>query len=938
MATDMLPMRELLELALGSPDDGCVNLKMLHAFLRQLMISAKCENVNVNLKDFTGLREGGEAEMGAAALVQAAVAKGGNAGDAVQDMWEYIKLKKQVEANRKGIDNLFDMAGKIVDAVGDDRIVTWGGLGEALTGFEPDRTEKLVRQTVNGLDRAKQYYKDPTKQTQIEKTKAKVLDKFERISTGVSRKSSYAPNMARTEEEDDEEEERRGGVKGAGRDEEKGTKESSEGNSVTAMTLTESSSEGLDVDDEDFAEKTVNTLGKVAMLHGANEARLAAVDEQLQNLLKFKKTVSYMLQDLDIKSLNDKIGLLNGSDVKNLNDLLMQLTQSGGMEQLQKLIKSINKGDVDERQRMLDMQEKLLALEMDGMLGGLGGKNGKLGADGLSGGLGADGLGADGMGLDGVSGMSAAEANARMRSGLATQARKMGMAERKIDRVSEELKSAKQELKNMMELMADLMKDVQAGKETEQKVNELKEMASKLQEELGKQNELIMSMTEAISEYGAALEMLKKQVRHLQEYKADKSWVKKELALKADLALLENYITKEDFEDCLEDIGRTLGDVQSAQSSLHRLFDWEMKKLLDELMKKMTVDDFESFKKNVGEGFDQLKRRMDWIAGVAGGEEEAAGFKINKFHCVSCDRPVHALARQQPAPTVPALPGLNISKSANPYRVLETAKTRKIANKNQNNAKGPLPDHKSSSYGKAVLETETQWQKRRDFCLNRKYGKPDPILADRRDIFDMNTSGYYRVFSADDCVDVWRQDRKCGGDFTVVHPWQKRLKDNAEADDAIILKENAPASNSTETQSQNNKNNNQGEVAAVEASDSDTDEATGVVAIPVHVADLNVDIRGVSKMYYMGDAGDISVDIPPPSPAPPASSPIAPPASSPPASPQALPASTSTTLPPIQPSNGNEEVSGGASTNAEMTRMEPNRERQRKFMARRLVS
>ena len=43
-----------------------------------------------------------------------------------------------------------------------------------------------------------------------------------------------------------------------------------------------------------------------------------------------------------------------------------------------------------------------------------------------------------------------------MRGGLATQARKMGMAERKIDRVSEELKSAKQELKNMMELMAGM--------------------------------------------------------------------------------------------------------------------------------------------------------------------------------------------------------------------------------------------------------------------------------------------------------------------------------------------------------------------------------------------------------------------------------------------------------------------------------------------------
>ena len=42
----------------------------------------------------------------------------------------------------------------------------------------------------------------------------------------------------------------------------------------------------------------------------------------------------------------------------------------------------------------------------------------------------------------------------QMKNGLSTQARKMGMAERKIDRVSEELKSAKQELKNLMELVA----------------------------------------------------------------------------------------------------------------------------------------------------------------------------------------------------------------------------------------------------------------------------------------------------------------------------------------------------------------------------------------------------------------------------------------------------------------------------------------------------
>ena len=52
----------------------------------------------------------------------------------------------------------------------------------------------------------------------------------------------------------------------------------------------------------------------------------------------------------------------------------------------------------------------------------------------------------------------------------------------------------------------------------------------------------------------------------------------------------------------MDDIGKSLNDMQNQQTSLNRLFDGEMKKLLDELMKRMTLDDFDSFRKNVDDG------------------------------------------------------------------------------------------------------------------------------------------------------------------------------------------------------------------------------------------------------------------------------------------------------------------------------------------------
>ena len=50
VSADSLPMSEVLDMALGSPDDGCVNLVLLHAVIKRLVVFVGAENIHVNIK------------------------------------------------------------------------------------------------------------------------------------------------------------------------------------------------------------------------------------------------------------------------------------------------------------------------------------------------------------------------------------------------------------------------------------------------------------------------------------------------------------------------------------------------------------------------------------------------------------------------------------------------------------------------------------------------------------------------------------------------------------------------------------------------------------------------------------------------------------------------------------------------------------------------
>ena len=69
----------------------------------------------------------------------------------------------------------------------------------------------------------------------------------------------------------------------------------------------------------------------------------------------------------------------------------------------------------------------------------------------------------------------------------------------------------------------------------------------------------------SLAEYSAAIEALKQQIKALREQKADCSWVLQELAFKVDSTVLDDYVTQEEIDDCLDDFSRILMELQDVQ-------------------------------------------------------------------------------------------------------------------------------------------------------------------------------------------------------------------------------------------------------------------------------------------------------------------------------------------------------------------------------------
>ena len=104
-----------------------------------------------------------------------------------------------METNKKGLDELFLKTGRIIDDVGGGRTITWEALDEQLRGAAVGRresTETLVEGAVEGLEKAKGYFrKEEAKMEILEKKRVRVMDDF----LAAAAAAAAAPKISRNE-------------------------------------------------------------------------------------------------------------------------------------------------------------------------------------------------------------------------------------------------------------------------------------------------------------------------------------------------------------------------------------------------------------------------------------------------------------------------------------------------------------------------------------------------------------------------------------------------------------------------------------------------------------------------------------------------------------------------------------------------------------------
>ncbi|PIK46062.1 putative glutamine-rich protein 2 isoform X3 [Apostichopus japonicus] len=231
-----------------------------------------------------------------------------------------------------------------------------------------------------------------------------------------------------------------------------------------------------------------------------------------------------------------------------------------------------------------------------------------------------------------------------------------------------------------------------------------------LQAEVDKLNQTCIHMVEEHNAKQKHIDALYTFVDRLQENKADKEHVTMEIDVKADKRALENKISRNQFEGTVDEISRNLNSVMEKLSGIHAditepfSVETELSDLY--LLFKYSIAYQSAWQQAVGEikvdvenkldrmELDPLKAYLDKRIKAANAKvirkepdmpEDAAGFRkqlIQKFHCISCDRPLD-MAPQAPLASLPESKGLPGTRSGRPYTTFELEQIRAAQKSNQ---------------------------------------------------------------------------------------------------------------------------------------------------------------------------------------------------------------------------------------------------------------
>ncbi|XP_022054228.2 glutamine-rich protein 2 isoform X2 [Acanthochromis polyacanthus] len=217
-------------------------------------------------------------------------------------------------------------------------------------------------------------------------------------------------------------------------------------------------------------------------------------------------------------------------------------------------------------------------------------------------------------------------------------------------------------------LLSDREKNVQLLNDVQKSILQLQADCEKLQEITG-------SLWEDSRQKQNHIEKLFRMTEQLEVKKADKQMVETEI--KADKCVLDTKVSRLQLDLVREQLTSMFHELLNKVTDQEQDWSKVMERLSTEMERKLNRIELDSVKKQLEDQWKNIQEKLQ--AQEAPEHEDAAGIRkqlVDRFHCLSCDRPI---VKHFPGPhlvTLPSSPAFPSHKSMRPFTVYAMEQVR----------------------------------------------------------------------------------------------------------------------------------------------------------------------------------------------------------------------------------------------------------------------
>ncbi|XP_063446077.1 glutamine-rich protein 2-like isoform X7 [Mytilus trossulus] len=359
---------------------------------------------------------------------------------------------------------------------------------------------------------------------------------------------------------------------------------------------------------------------------------------------------------------------------------------------------------------------------------------------------------------------------------------KLGRLSESHDSLTKRVEILEEELKNKLDkgaldnlnVSSDLLEQLQQLKQEVDALAAAREKDSdalsraqaaiqQLQAEVEKLHGTTKDILEENSSRAKEIEKLFAYCDRLQEEKADKDFVQSEMDVKADKRSLDNKVNHSLFDTTTNDINKMIKEILDKLAGNEEAWNHQCKVFTEDIDSKLDRLELDPLKEWLESRLKALNEKLKKQnqAPVEWSEDDAAGIRrqlIQKFHCISCDRPVD-IVPTGPVPSLPTHNGLHPTRSPRPYTTFELDQIRQ-------HAKRPPVGRNNINFERALAEKQLARMRKSDLkAFLVHFGQDLEALQQQKDAL---------LYANSEIADYYATSRSCGGQHTTTFP-QKRI-------------------------------------------------------------------------------------------------------------------------------------------------------------------